>query len=154
TFPFLLDATMPLAATTHGTTRSGRRYFGSARSHTAAIRGTCEAPGTLTGLQTHRTRTPSTWRCLTMMYSTAHILNQRLRRSFHGPCEVSFARAKASSEADGLKSGTVGGSRMLNGSTSAPTIQTTPHMYSARRALESIPTTTQGSTFHLRLELI
>jgi hypothetical protein len=43
---------------------------------------------------------------------------------------------------------------MLNGSMSALTIQTTPDMYSARRALESIPTTTQGSTFRLRLELI
>ena len=32
--------------------------------------------------------------------------------------------------------------------------QTTPHMYSVRRALESIPTTTQGLTFRLRLELI
>jgi len=43
---------------------------------------------------------------------------------------------------------------MLNGSMSALTIQTTSHMYSARRALESISTTTQGSTFRLRLELI
>jgi hypothetical protein len=43
---------------------------------------------------------------------------------------------------------------MLNGSMSAPTIQTMPHMYSARRALESIPTTTRGSTFRPRLELI
>ena len=43
---------------------------------------------------------------------------------------------------------------MLNGSMLALTIQTTPHMYSARRALESIPTTTLGSTFRLRLELI
>jgi len=47
-----------------------------------------------------------------------------------------------------------GGSPMRNGSMSAPTIQTTPHMYSARRALGSIPTTTQGSTFRLRLEII
>jgi hypothetical protein len=43
---------------------------------------------------------------------------------------------------------------MLNGSMSVPTIQTTPHMFSARRALESISTTTQASTFRLRLELI
>src|SRR5690349_13719561 len=89
-----------------------------------------------------------------MMYSTAHTLNQRLRRSFPGSGEISFARAKASSEADGLKSGMVGGSPMRNGSMSAPTIQTTPHMYSVRRALEYIQTTTQGSTFRLRLELI
>jgi hypothetical protein len=53
-----------------------------------------------------------------------------------------------------LKSGMMEGSPMLNGSMSAPTIQTTPHMCSARRAQESIPTMTQGSTFHLRLELI
>ena len=89
-----------------------------------------------------------------MMYSTAHTLNQRLRQLFPGSGEISFARAKASSEADGLKSDTVGGPPMLNGSMSAPTIQTTPHMYSARRGLESIPTTTQDSTFRLRLELI
>jgi hypothetical protein len=89
-----------------------------------------------------------------MMYSTAHTLNQRLRRSFPGSGEISFARAKASSEADGLKSGIVGGSPMLNGPMSVPTIQTTPHMYSAWRALESIPTTTQGSTFRQRLEII
>ena len=89
-----------------------------------------------------------------MMYSTAHTLNQRLQRSFPGSGEISFARAKASSEADGLKSGMVGGSPMLNGSMSAPTMQATPHMYSARRAPESISTTAQGSTFRLRLELI
>jgi hypothetical protein len=89
-----------------------------------------------------------------MMYSTAHTPNQRLRWSFPGSGEISFARAKASSEADGLKSGMVEGWPMRNGSMSAPTIQTTPHTYSARRALESIPTTTQGSTFRLRLELI
>jgi hypothetical protein len=88
------------------------------------------------------------------MYSTAHTLNQRLRRSFPGSGEISFARAKASSEADGLKSGMAGGWPMLNGSMLAPTIQTTPHMYSVRRALESIATTTQGLTFRLRLELI
>jgi hypothetical protein len=89
-----------------------------------------------------------------MMYSTAHTLNQKLRQSFPGSGEILFARAKASSEADGLKSGMVGASPMLNGSMSALTIQTTPHMYSARRALDSISTTTQASTFHPRLELI
>src|ERR1700739_4024717 len=49
-----------------------------------------------------------------MMYSTAHTLNQRLRRSFPGSGEISFARAKASSGADGLKSGMVGGAPMLD----------------------------------------
>ena len=38
---------------------------------------------------------------------------------------------------------------MFNGSMSTPAIQMTPNMYSARRALESIPTTT-GSGANLK----